>query len=169
MADLEKKYNGKLTKKVNGKPLKTTITMGALAAEKKDDDLDIKIKIAPNDAVGELHLSVKGEGDEGAIDLYRGIHFKKTWPDEDYKRTLAQKIANTGTFSEAVLKGAGSEKPDGSDISDDVKMKKAQEVIDLVEKTKDPKAVPQWWGKKEKTLIMNILDLSNVLSILMIR
>jgi hypothetical protein len=52
MADLEKKYNGKLTKKVNGKPLKTTITMGALAAEKKDDDLDIKIKIAPNDAEG---------------------------------------------------------------------------------------------------------------------
>lgn len=52
MADLEKKYNSKLTKKVNGKPLKTTITMGALAAEKKDNDLDIKIKIAPNDAEG---------------------------------------------------------------------------------------------------------------------
>ena len=62
--DLEKKYNKKLTKKVNGKPIKTTITMGSLAAEEKDGDLDLKIRISPNDASGEVELKMPNIGDE---------------------------------------------------------------------------------------------------------
>lgn len=95
MADLEKKYNSKLTKKVNGKPLKTTITMGALAAEKKDDDLDIKIKIAPNDAEGGVTANMDGEvpetktsfilNSDGSPDTVKGTPISKNGKGGSHK------------------------------------------------------------------------------------
>ncbi len=55
-SDLEKRYNKKLTKIINGKRLKTKVTMGTLAKDEKDNDLDIKITIAPNDATENLQV-----------------------------------------------------------------------------------------------------------------
>ena len=53
---LEKKYNKKLKKKVNGRPIRATIKFEPLKGADKDNDVDVKIRIAPNATEDETGL-----------------------------------------------------------------------------------------------------------------
>ncbi|WP_445628097.1 eCIS core domain-containing protein [Nostoc sp. DSM 114167] len=109
----------------------------------------IKVKINPE---GDTKKRKLDETDEpkGAFALYRGIHFKKNWNQEDYNTQLEKKLVGEPTFSAAAREIAGSKKPDGSDVSKSDLETAAQLVREKVEKTKDPKSVKQWWSNKQQ-------------------
>ncbi|MGC9506092.1 eCIS core domain-containing protein [Baaleninema sp.] len=95
----------------------------------------------------------KEEGEEevqGAFALYRGIHFNKNLSEEDYKSQLKRDLVNTPTFSTAAKKISGSQKPDGSDVSQSDLQNAAELVTREVDKTQNPRSVKKWWGKKDQ-------------------
>ncbi|PHM08982.1 phage tail protein [Nostoc sp. 'Peltigera malacea cyanobiont' DB3992] len=108
----------------------------------------IKVKINPE---GDTKKRKLDETDEpkGAFALYRGIHFKKNWNQEDYNAQLEKKLVGEPTFSAAAREIAGSKKPDGSDVSKSELETAAQLVREKVETTKDANSIRQWWGDKK--------------------
>ncbi|MEM6766921.1 MAG: hypothetical protein AAF655_18435 [Bacteroidota bacterium] len=97
---LESKYNQKIKKKVRGKPVKTKITIPELSKNKKDNDVDFKISIAPNTALGGSAAPFTG-GSEGypdgmdvtartIDDLWKDIYPKNTIPNEKDPKKRAQ-------------------------------------------------------------------------------
>lgn len=109
----------------------------------------IKVKINPEGDTNKRKFD-EIDGIKGAFALYRGIHFKKNWNQEDYNAQLEKKLVGEPTFSAAAREIAGSKKPDGSDVSKADLEASAQLVREKVEATKDAKSVKQWWGKKQQ-------------------
>ncbi|GGZ33464.1 hypothetical protein GCM10010387_29520 [Streptomyces inusitatus] len=86
----------------------------------------------------------------GMLAAYRGIHFKLTWDPKAYQEILKQNLVGKPTFSAAAMRMAGSTKPDGSDVPESTLLEKAEIVVTMVEKTKSPRSVMQWWPGKLK-------------------
>ncbi|MFC5155012.1 HPC2 multi-domain protein [Streptomyces amakusaensis] len=86
----------------------------------------------------------------GMLAAYRGIHFKLTWDPKAYQEILKQNLVGRPTFSAAAMRMTGSTKPDGSDVPESTLLEKAQIVVTMIEKTKSPTSVMQWWPGKLK-------------------
>ena len=144
---LEEKYNKKLTKKVKGKPIRTTISMMPLAEESKDNDLDLQIKIAPNDSAGILNVPFTDEDfntTEGSIALYRGLYFTI---DDSKNLALRNKIKSSLIhFSPAVEHElTGNPNPSPSDLSGAV-----ERVMAELEAAQNTEAVTRYWVKSKE-------------------
>jgi hypothetical protein len=109
----------------------------------------VNVKINPDENTKKRKLEETDEP-EGAFALYRGIHFKKNWNQEDYDAQLKRNLVGQPTFSAAAREITGSTKQDGSDVSKADLEAAAELVREKVEATKDANSVRQWWGNKNQ-------------------
>ncbi|MEU1662229.1 HPC2 multi-domain protein [Streptomyces sparsogenes] len=86
----------------------------------------------------------------GMLAAYRGIHFKVIWDAAAYQEALVKDLVGKPTFSAAAMRMAGSTKPDGSDVAQSVLEDKARVVAQMVERTRNPRSVEQWWKGSAK-------------------
>ncbi|RIK32785.1 MAG: hypothetical protein DCC55_36225 [Chloroflexi bacterium] len=118
---LRKQYQPKLKKGI-----KLAISYGSLEQEKKDRDIDVKIKISPNTTTDSVTLEPGDQPPEGAVAVYRGLHFGTNWDSirktkyEDEIRKTFDQIKADGTFSTAsyqvALERMGKDNPTSADL-----------------------------------------------------
>ena len=120
-----------------------------------------ELKLVDSAAAGHYHahaaLNPSGDTKDakdadvtGMVAAYRGLHFKATWTQEQYDKTVATSLVGKPTFSAAAEKFAEDNAKPGTELSDDDKMTAALYILDEVKKAKTPSAVRQWWKPKTK-------------------
>lgn len=137
---LKNQYQPKLKKGI-----KLTLDYGSLEKEKKDRDIDIQIKIAPNPTTDSVELAPDERLPEGAVAVYRGLHFASNWDtirttsyETEINKTFAE-IKADGTFSTASYEVAHEltgRHPTSAELTDatgivEIEVKKLEKTYDI--------------------------------------
>ena len=88
---------------------------------------------------------------EGAIALYRGIHYDIKMTEEDYKKATTQKFEKRTEFSAGARALADSNKPDGSDVPEKTLIEAAQTMqLELAKERQPGKFTVPWHVSSKK-------------------
>ncbi|WP_062056997.1 eCIS core domain-containing protein [Aquimarina longa] len=138
--DLIKEYQPQLKDGI-----KIDITSGSLSEEKKNNDIDFKIRIAPNDFISEIKAK---HGTAGVLALYRGIHYYALYDDKAEKEKVINNVAAEQDFSNAVFDILGKDRF-SEDVTYEEKLAAAKIVVEELMAKKTKVDVKTWWGSRK--------------------